>query len=366
MTSLDLDAAAARAGRLDCACAPLATDGAVQAETWRLAAAFGLAIFAQAIIFTALAAAGSYLASRPSVATAPLALTFLGAAAAGLPASLLLDQFGRRAAFAIGISLGAAGGALAGWAISAGNFPALCIGAFWLGLAQGFALFYRHAAAIARLGGSRAALLVLLGGFAGGLLAPAAISLCQSIFGPYADAALPVLAGLANIAALPLIVSLPHRFVEAGDPARPARLDASFWLAVLLGAFAWFAMTRAMARAPSALIGCGVGGTGIGAAEAWHMIIMYAPMAVAARWRGAIPTLMALSVGAGLSLLSLAFGQVSVVTIMTSLLMAGTGWSFLQVGVSRLLYEGAPRSKIAFGANDAMILTAALLGILSA
>mgnify|MGYP003344252687 CR=1 FL=1 len=38
---------------------------------------------------------------------------------------------------------------------------ALCVGAFWLGLAQGFALFYRHVAA---QGSARAALAVFGGG----------------------------------------------------------------------------------------------------------------------------------------------------------------------------------------------------------
>jgi hypothetical protein len=341
-------------------------DAPVQVETWRLSAAFGLAIFAQALILAALPVAGLTLAPRASLAMAPFAVTFLGAAAAGVPASLLLDQFGRRAAFATGLSLGVAGGALAAWAIATRSFPALCVGAFWLGGAQGFALFYRHAAALAYLGGSRAALTVLLGGFAGGALAPAAIFVCQAAFGPLAEAALPALAGAANVLALPLVVSLPHKYAEAEEAPPSAKIDAAYWLAVVLGAFAWFAMTRAMARAPSALIGCGISAPGIGAAEAWHLLVMYAPMAIAARWREAIDTRFALVAGASMAAFSIVFGQIEVAAVVTSLALAGLGWSFLQIGIGRLLYDAAPRAKLALGVNDALILAAAVSGVLSA
>src|SRR5699024_820970 len=99
---------------------------------------------------------------------------------------------------------------------------------------------------VARVGGSRAALVVLLGGLAGGLLAPSAIFFSQAIFGPLVDATLPILAAVANIAALPLIVALPHKFAEPSEEPRARGLDAAFWLAIGLGAFAWFAMTHAM------------------------------------------------------------------------------------------------------------------------
>jgi hypothetical protein len=48
------------------------------------------------------------------------------------------------------------------------------------------------------------------------------------------------------------------------------------------------------------------------------------------------------------------------------LLMAGVGWSLVQIGVSRLLYDGARRSRLALGLHDTVILGAALTGALSA
>ena len=81
---------------------------------------------------------GAALAPRPAIANLPYALTLLGAAIASLPASMLLDQFGRRAAFALGACLGTSGGILAAFAIATQQFGLLSLGALWIGIAQGF------------------------------------------------------------------------------------------------------------------------------------------------------------------------------------------------------------------------------------
>ncbi|HLW91383.1 MAG TPA: MFS transporter [Roseiarcus sp.] len=367
MTALDLDAAAARGGEISCVCGPIPdSDVALGREVWRLAAAFALAILAQALMLTALPVAGAYSAPSGALANLPYALMFFGAAIAGLPASLLLDQFGRQAAFALGASFGVAGGAVAAWAILYRHFPALCVGAAWLGIAQGFALFYRHAAAIAHLGGPRSALLVLLGGAGGGLLAPLAVGLCHQALGPLADAGLAALAGFASLAALPLLINLPHRFAEARHPQAADQPRPSFWLATLTAAAAWFAMTHVMTRAPSGLIACGLAPAAIGGVAAWHLVLMYAPMAITARWPRAIPTSLALTIGVAFALVSVALRRVAPVEIMTALVLAGFGWSLAQVGAGRLLYDGRTLSKIALGLHDSFVLAAALAGVLIA
>jgi len=48
------------------------------------------------------------------------------------------------------------------------------------------------------------------------------------------------------------------------------------------------------------------------------------------------------------------------------LLVAGIGWSLIQIGVSRLLYDGVSRSRTALALHDSLILGAALVGALSA
>ena len=158
MSYADLDPLAGRAGRLDCVCAP-GEDEASRAGVAlaRLCAGFGLAILAQTLVLAALPVAANVIAPRPELIGLPYAITLAGAALATFPASFLLDSFGRRAAFSLGASLGVAGGLLAGWAALHREFGMLCVGALWLGLAHGFALFYRHAAAASAGGGPASA-----------------------------------------------------------------------------------------------------------------------------------------------------------------------------------------------------------------
>src|SRR5579863_7599250 len=177
MSEARLDLPIARVGRVACACpAPAGAVEADASDVRRLTAGFALSALAQTLSLTLLPIAGLRLAPSPLLASAPYALTLAGAALASLPASLLIDSFGRRAAFALGASLGTAGGLLAAAAILPGNFAMLALGGLWIGAAQGFALHYRHAAA-ASAGESRRALNVLAGGIAASLAAPTIIAL---------------------------------------------------------------------------------------------------------------------------------------------------------------------------------------------
>jgi MFS family permease len=362
MTFVDLDPAAARAGGLACVCGPEGEAESVPGQVWRLAAAFGLAIFAQAMALTALSVAGGYIAPRASLVALPFAAYFAGAAAASVPASLLLDQFGRRAAFAIGASLGVAGGALAAYAVLTRQFPGLCVGAFWLGAAQGFALFYRHAAANFSARGSRLAIAVLSGGAFGALLAPIAVETSQAVLGPLVTAAMPALAAAANLLALPLVLALPHRFAEAA-PLRPsAGADRRYFLALTLGALGWFTMTRAMAQAPLMLMDCGFGVSSVVGAEGAHLVAMYAPLAMASLRPALVPTQAALLVGLLFASLSLAGTHTSAASVFSLLTAAAFGWSLLQVGVVRLLHDRGRRSAISLGVFDAIVLISALAG----
>ncbi len=293
-----------RAGQLDCVCGPLASDAPrSRYDGSRLTIGFGLAVLAQALTLAALPIAGAKLAAQPVLANLPYAATLLGAALASLPASMLLDQFGRRAAFGLGAGLGSAGGLIAAVAIVRQQFGLLCLGALWIGVAQGFALFYRHAAATAGAGGSRAALTTLAGGCAASVLAPGVIALCQFLYGPLADMALMLAIGVISFAALPFLLTLPHRLAEIAEPVPVRGSGANFWLATGIAAAAWFIMARTMAGAPAAMAGCGLGATAIGGLVAWHLVAMYGPVAMASRF--AAPTRQTLSVGALLLVLAL-------------------------------------------------------------
>lgn len=375
----DAEAEAARAGRLGCACpedAPRALRRSL--GIGRLAGGFALVVLAQALTLGALPLAGAMLAPRPELSTLPLGALLLGAALASLPASFLLDTFGRRAAFALGASLGVAGGLMAAYAMALGAFSMLVLGAAWLGAAQGFGMFYRHAAAFGAATGARAGLVArligagALAGLAGPLLAGAA----EAAFAPYTFAGTLLLAALAQLGALAFAVLLPEaRFshadltVEAMSAPleRPAPLA---WRALvaptLIGALAWGAMTSAMAGAPLSLAGCGVGVPLISGIVAWHVVAMYAPAlagGVLVRRIGATPlALLALALCLGAAV---AVTQASdAVMISGAFLTVGAGWALASLATTLMLHGTGTPNRLQLAAHDGLLLAAALLGVL--
>ena len=378
----DAEAEAARAGRLGCACpedAPRALRRAL--GIGRLAGGFALVVLAQALTLGALPLAGAMLAPRPELGALPLAAFLLGAALASLPASFLLDTFGRRAAFALGASLGVAGGLVAAYAMALGAFPMLVLGAAWLGAAQGFGMFYRHAAAFGAASGLRAGMVArLLGaGALAGLVGPLLAGAAEAALTPYTFAGTLILAALAQLGALGFAVSLPEaRFSHADltveamaqPQERPAPLAwRALVLPTLIGALAWAAMTSAMAGAPLSLAGCGVGVPLISGVVAWHVVAMYAPALAGgalARWIGAAPlALLALALCLGAAV---AVAQASeAVTISLAFLAVGAGWALASLATTLMLHgAGTPSrpSRLQLGVHDGLLLAAALAGVL--
>lgn len=367
MSYADLDPAAGRAGRLDCVCPP-GEEGARGGEAlWRLAAGFGLAILAQTLVLAALPIAAGVIAPSPALAGLPYAITLLGAALATFPASFLLDAFGRRAAFSLGASLGIAGGVISGWAALNHQFIALCIGALWLGLAHGFALFYRHAAA-AGAAGPRGGAVVFAGGALAALAAPTLLQLASEFGGLYADAVTLAGAGAVDLIALVIAVTLPHALAPANAVERPRPTVSGFAIATTLGGLAWFAMTVMMARAAPTMVACGAQAAAVGGVIGWHLVAMYAPAAVirlAGKELKATPAM----VGGGALLVGgavlFAVGG-NVVSIGAAMIAAGVGWSLVNAGLLQWIYaDGAP-SRAMLAVHDFALLGAALLGALAA
>lgn len=381
---------AARAGRLGCACPEDAgTPLRHSLGAGRLAAGFALVVLAQALTLGVLPLAGAMLAPPASaaqflplahlpLANLPLAAFLAGAALASLPASFLLDSFGRRAGFALGASLGVAGGLLAAYALLLASFPMLVVGALWLGAAQGFGLFYRHAAAFgagAGEGQGRAVARLIGAGALAGLVGPLLAGLAEEAFSPYTFAGTLVLAALAQLGALAFAVVLPEarashaaftvEAMAAHAPAARLRWPGMIVPTVLAG-FAWAAMTATMAGAPLALAGCGIGVPAISGVVAWHVVAMYAPALAAGR--------LAARLGAGTlagAALALCLGAALTVslsgdplTISLAFLGVGAGWSLATAGTTLMLHgRGAP-SRLQLGLHDGALLLAALAGVL--
>jgi MFS family permease len=368
MSAQDYDELPMRPGELSCVCGPAGDiEGALDVhDLWRLAAGFGLAVLAQALVLSALPETSSLIAPTPSSLGWPYALLLIGAALASLPAAFLIDAFGRRSAFALGSSLGIAGGLLAAWGASHGNFPALCLGAFWLGLAQGFSLFYRHIAARGSAMATRAGLLVLAGGAAAAGGAPAIIGLGLLLVDGVGS--LLIGAALMHVAALWLSSRLPHAVTPLSAERRPGiGLSPRFFVATLAGSIAWFIMAGGMLHGPLTLSLCSASRGFIGAAMAWHLLAMYGPAALAARWPSLLSPLA--GIGGGLAVMLIAamvlHAGASAASVAAALIAIAVGWSLANIGAMKLLHDEGRPPRAALALHDLCLLSAAAAGALA-
>lgn len=361
---------AARAGRLGCVCEPGEARAAPPAGPWALgalSAGFGLAVLAQVLATALLPLAAIQIGATGWLRAAPFAAMLAGTAVATLPASLLVDGLGRRAALALGAALGIAGGGLLIIAVETSQLAVLVLGAFWLGIAQGFGLFHRHLAAAG--GGGRVGL-VIGAGVGGGLFGPAVLMAAEAATAPFTfrGAALAIVA--VEILALLAAMAQPTRalFGTMGDlEAEPAtdRSRSALLPATTMGALAWGAMAAAMAGGPLTLLGCGLSGAETTSAVAWHAIAMYLPAL-------ALPLLVKLAAPPRIAEAGLVFAALSLLAwgvfggpqaAQAALIGAGAGWSLTISGVTAWLGAERP-SRGALAAHDAVLVGGAVAGAL--
>ncbi len=363
-------AAEPRAGMLVCVCdpqldPPANDNGGARVSTLALSVGFAFAVLAQTVASAALPLAGAALAPSPLLFTLPFAAMLLGAALASFPASFLRDAFGRRTGFALGASLGIAGGALLAVALIQRQFAWACLGALWLGMAQGFSFFYRHEAAAASGRPTAATAGVMAGGLLAAVAGPTLASFAEELAQPYFLVGAAVLAALAHTLSLGVAVTL------AGDPVPRFRvkavapLSAIVWPTVI-GGLAWFGMNGVMSGAPLALVGCGIGTAAVFGFIALHVAAMYAPAVPLALVGERVPPLaVALGglalVAAGVPLQRLGSPE----AIAVALVCVGAGWSVATVGTTALIHRAGSPGRGALALHDGCLFTAAILGALA-
>jgi hypothetical protein len=358
---------AARAGRLVCFCPPgMPVEGAQARGPVLLSAGFALSVLAQTLTLGILPLTGLLMAPRAELAGLPYMAMLIGAAVATFPASFLLDAFGRRASFALGASHGIAGGLVLAWALSAQAFIPFCLGAFWLGVAQGFGLFYRHEAA---MGGGVMGRAMLVGvvfgsGALAGLVGPGLLMAGERLMPltPFVPAALAAAFVQVGVLALAMVWG-PHE--AAAAPVQEAHVF--HWRVALaptvIAAAAWFGMTALMLASPSAMISCGISAAGVTGLLAWHVVAMYAP-------GFGIGFLIKILGEAGAALAGLALVVLARLLLVQSgdaagfalgLIVLAVGWCLATAAATVWLQKTAP-PRWALAAHDACLLLSALAG----
>jgi MFS family permease len=329
------------------------------------------------LVMTVGGLAGSRIATEPQLATAPIAAMFLGTAIATFPASMWMARAGRRVGFVAGAMLGTIGGLVGAFGIVSQSLPILCLGTLLVGVYQGFAQFYRFAAAEVADDAfrPRAISLVLAGGIVAALLGPALGRLGGPLLVPEYTGSFLLLAAASLVAAgLLLGVRVPQPSVPAGGTAgRPLMqiVRQPTYLVALFGAATGYGiMILAMTATPLAMVQHDHGLSETAFVIQLHVLGMFLPSfftgSLIARFGVLRVMLTGVALFAGHILMSLSGTGFN--SFASALVLLGVGWNFLYVGGTTLLtgtYTACERGR-AQATNDMTIFTVGLASSLGA
>lgn len=337
-----------------------------------LASAQALFQTASVMVMTVGGLAGGLIASRPELATMPIAAMFLGTAVATFPASMWMTRVGRRAGFVGGALLGACGGLAAAAGIWAGSLLLLSLGTFLIGAYQAFAQFYRFAAGEVADDEfrPRAISLVLAGGIVAALAGPMVGRLGADLLGPAYAGSFILLAIVSVVAAgilLALRIPPATATTEASAAARPLSRIVSqpAYLVALFGAATGYGvMILAMTATPLAMVHHHHDLSSAATVIQLHVLGMFLPSfftgSLIARFgvlRIMLSGVLILMGHVVMTLTGTGFGSFA-----GALILLGVGWNFLYIGGTTLLtttYAPAEKGR-AQATNDMTIFAVGL------
>ncbi|MEO1069550.1 MAG: MFS transporter, partial [Cyanobacteria bacterium J06638_6] len=303
-----------------------------------LALCQALAMTTNTVLITTAALIGYALATDKALATLPLAVRQIATMATTIPASLLMQRFGRRSGFLLGTGVGIIGGGIAIYSLAIAHFWLFTVAMGCLGVANSFVGYYRFAAADVADDAwrSQAISWVIAGGVIAAVLGPWLATGSQGWFDSeiYIGAMVAVLA--LQIVASALLLGLHIPPVSAEQQATNTRPLAQimrqprFLVATLGSTISYGIMVFVMTATPLAMA---VEQHSFGQTAAviqWHVFGMFAP-SFATGWliqrfgvlgivqAGAVMTLGCM----GLNLTGTSFWHFAI-----ALLLLGIGWNF--------------------------------------
>jgi MFS family permease len=318
--------------------------------------------------------AGQILAEDKMLATLPQGVQWLFTMMVAFPASMLMRRYGRRLGFMSAEAFYITGSLLSIYALVSSQFMFLWIGACFLGSGNGFAVFYRFAAADAADPSyrGRAISYVLAGGVIAGFIGPEIAAQTRDLIGPAlfmgSYAAIIVIALIKATVLTQLKMPRPttrERSAHQGRPLREIARQPRFVVAIASSMMAWGVMVLLMASTPLAMFASQHAFSDSALVIQWHIVGMYAPSfitgALIVRFGLANVMLTGTLLQVGAVAINL-FGM-EVWNFWASNLIQGIGWNFLFVGGSTLLtttYTQAERAKVQ-GLNDLLVFGTAAL-----
>ena len=291
---------------------------------------------------------GHMLAENKALATLPIALQWVGIAACTVPASYVMSKIGRRGGFLIAGLVVCVGAGFAILGIYERAFAVYCLGSLLLGAGQGFAWYYRFAAAEVAPPEwrSRAISLVFAGGVISGLLGPSLADYSKDMLAPvvFAGAFVLIVALQGLVIVFLLFIRIPRpapmRF-SGGRPLSAIARQPKFIVAATAGIVAYSGMVMLMSVTPLAMQICGLDFYQTTSVIQWHVLGMYLPAFFTGSLIRRFGTYKVMLAG-GLAMAScivIGVSGQSYIHFWAAQTLLGIAWNFLYVGATTLLTE---------------------------
>ncbi|MFO1262095.1 MAG: MFS transporter [Rhodoferax sp.] len=342
-----------------------------------LAASQALFQTASVMVMTISGLVGQQLATDKRLATLPIAMMMVAAAATMIPASLLMQRLGRKIGFLLGTVLGCAAGLLAAAGVVMHHFGLFVLANMLVGAYQGFAQYYRFAAADSASADfrSRAISWVVAGGVVAALAGPNLARVTQGLgSAPFAASYLALFAtSVLAMLVVSRITLAPPALVHAQGPARPLleiMRQPVFLTALAASSVGYGVMVMVMTATPLAMQMCGQSLGSSTQVIQWHVLGMFVPSFFTGNLihRHGVLRIM----GVGITLLAghvaIALSGIEFLHFLSGLILLGVGWNFLFVGGTTLLtqaYRPAERAQTQ-AAHDFLMFAVVSLASFSA
>lgn len=321
--------------------------------------------------------AGQSLASNICFATMPISMIVFGSMTTAPWLSQVMQRFGRKAGFFVGILGGIAGAAICAYGLYTQSFALFLLGSYCSGIYMSAHGFYRFAATDTASDAYRpkAISYVMAGGLLAAILGPQLVKLTADAYVvPFLGAYLTILAINVLGSALFLFLKIPTP--EAPDtnaPSGRSRLELlktpRIAVAIICGMVTYSLMNLVMTSTPLAVVGCGFTQNNAADVVMAHVLGMYIPSFftghLIARF-GAEKI-----VATGLALLAVAgivgLSDISLGHFFGGLILLGLGWNFGFIGATAMLasaHTPSERGRVQ-GMNDFMIFGMVTIGSLA-